>query len=503
VLHRSASGTWTSGTAATVAEGLTRPQIALDTTNRLVYVVMSTEGGGSVYYKTAPFGPSPKFTPATGTGPTMLAWSGAAINNATLAKAPISAGSGLIVLASDEKNTRRYYHAELPLGPVAPGDTTPPTVTATNPASGATGVAVAGNVTATFSEPMTATTITASTFTLKNGTTSVPAAVTYDATSRVATLNPSADLANNTTYTATVTTGVKDTAGLAMTSARTWSFTTAAASGGTDTTPPTVTATSPAAGATAVAVAGNLTATFSEPMTATTVNGTTFTLKNGTTAVAAAVSYDATSRVATLNPSADLANNTTYTATVTTGVKDAAGLAMTSDKTWSFTTAAASGGTGTTVTLTTTEDSHVSSGAAGTNFGTAAALVTDGSPIEISYLKFDLRPYAGKTVTGATLQVRAAASGSTGKQNVKLVGVDTWTETGITYSNRPALGTAVGSVGPTSINTNYNITLAASSLQGDVGQLLSLGMDSTSTDGLDLNSGETAYAPKLVLTFAP
>ena len=115
VLHRSASGTWTSGTAATVAEGLTRPQIALDTTNRLVYVVMSTEGGGSVYYKTAPFGASPKFTPATGTGPTMLAWSGALINNATLAKAPISAGSGLIVLASDEKNTRRYYHAELPL----------------------------------------------------------------------------------------------------------------------------------------------------------------------------------------------------------------------------------------------------------------------------------------------------------------------------------------------------------------------------------------------------
>jgi hypothetical protein len=203
---------------------------------------MSDEDGGSVYYKTAPLGPDPSFTPASGPGDTMLSWPGALINNATLAKAPISAGSGLIVLASDDTNTRRYYHAELaiegetstpPEDPTPPpGDTTAPTVTGTSPASGATGVAVAGNVTATFSEAMNAATITGSTFRLTRGGTAVQAAVTYDVNAKRATLNPAANLAAGTAYTATVTTGAKDAAGNGMTSARTWNFTTAAAASG-------------------------------------------------------------------------------------------------------------------------------------------------------------------------------------------------------------------------------------------------------------------------------
>jgi hypothetical protein len=61
----------------------------------------------------------------------------------------------------------------------------------------------------------------------------------------------------------------------------------------------------------------------------------------------------------------------------------------------------------------------------------------------------------------------------------------------------------VGRIGPnTTVNTNYNVALTASSLQGELGQALSLGIDSTSTDGLDLTSRETATKPKLVLTFA-
>ena len=85
-------------------------------------------------------------------------------------------------------------------------------------------------MTGTFSEAMTASTITAGTFTLTAGTTAVPAAVTYNSTGNVATLNPSADLAAGTTYTATIkggTGGVKDAAGNALTTDRTWTFTTA------------------------------------------------------------------------------------------------------------------------------------------------------------------------------------------------------------------------------------------------------------------------------------
>ncbi|WP_251046599.1 Ig-like domain-containing protein [Arthrobacter sp. ISL-85] len=281
----------------------------------------------------------------------------------------------------------------------------------------------------------------------------------------------------------------------------------AGSGGGTaDTTAPTVTGTSPAAGATGVAVAANVSGTFSEAMDASTITSSTVTLQTGTTAVPAAVTYDSTNKVATLNPGVDLAAGTTYTATIkggSGGVKDAAGNALAADRTWTFTTAAASGGgTPQTVTLTATADTYVSSGATGTNYGTSTMLGVDNSPVEIAYLKFDLSPYAGKTIQSATLQLRSAGSGSTGKQNVKLVTDDSWTEGGVTYNSRPALGTTIGTLGPTTTNTNYSIPLTTAALAGELGTQLSLGMDTSSSDGLDLNSKEagSTVAPKLVLT---
>ena len=168
-------------------------------------------------------------------------------------------------------------------------------------------------------------------------------------------------------------------------------------------------------------------------------------------------------------------------------------------QTWSV---GSGGGTTETVTLTATADSYVTSGTPTTNFGTSTVLGVDNSPVEVAYLKFDLSAYAGRTVQGATLQLRSAGSGSTGTQNVKLVADDSWTEAGITYSNRPALGTSLGTLGPTAINTNYNVSLNAAAVNGELGQLLSLGMDASSSDGLDLNSKEagSTAAPKLVLT---
>src|SRR5215210_8431723 len=108
-----------------------------------------------------------------------------------------------------------------------------------------------------------------------------------------------------------------------------------------DNTAPTVTSVTPAAGATGVGIGTNVDATFSEAMDASTISGSTFTLKHGTDpAVNASVSYDSTTKKATLNPTADLDYSTNYTATVTTGAKDIAGNALASNKTWSFTTAA-------------------------------------------------------------------------------------------------------------------------------------------------------------------
>ena len=47
-------------------------------------------------------------------------------------------------------------------------------------------------------------------------------------------------------------------------------------------------------------------------------------------------------------------------------------------------------------------------------FGTGTAAWVDNSPVNIGYLKFDLSPYAGKTITAATLKVRTTSSASAG-----------------------------------------------------------------------------------------
>jgi len=138
-------------------------------------------------------------------------------------------------------------NAEGALKPQAPPptDAVAPTVVAVSPRDGTTGAPLNASVTAEFSEAMDAATVAAGSFTLlRQGAASpVAAAVTYDATSRGATLAPASALAGSTTYTATVkggAEGVKDPAGNALAADKTWSFTTAAP----DTAAPNTTITS-------------------------------------------------------------------------------------------------------------------------------------------------------------------------------------------------------------------------------------------------------------------
>ena len=212
-----------------------------------------------------------------------------------------------------------------------------PTVTAVTPANASTGVAITSAVTATFSEALNASTLTGSTFTLTpQGGTAIAATVAYSSSGNVATLTPNAPLAYNTTYTATITTGVTSSLGAALAANYTWSFTTATAP------PPTVTAVTPTNGSTGVAITSAVTATFSVVMNSSTITASTFTLvAQGGTTVLGSVSYNSTTSVATFTPAQDLAYNTTYTATVTTGVSSSAGTALAANYVWSFTTEAA------------------------------------------------------------------------------------------------------------------------------------------------------------------
>ena len=88
---------------------------------------------------------------------------------------------------------------------VSPGATTPPVVTSNTPANAATNVNPNTSISATFSKPLSTTTVNTATFTLVDATGSViPATVTYNSSTSAATLQPDTALAYSARYTATL-----------------------------------------------------------------------------------------------------------------------------------------------------------------------------------------------------------------------------------------------------------------------------------------------------------
>jgi methionine-rich copper-binding protein CopC len=143
--------------------------------------------------------------------------------------------------------------------------------------------------------------------------------VSLNAAKTVATLTPSAPLANNTVYTATLTTGISDLSGNTLAANSTWTFRTAL-----DTTAPTVVSKTPDAGATGVAVGANVVVTFSERVTVPNNAFTLTNLANGRR-INAAVSVSANGLTATLNPNANLPAGGQFRVDLTNAIRDAAG----------------------------------------------------------------------------------------------------------------------------------------------------------------------------------
>ena len=233
-------------------------------------------------------------------------------------------------------------------------------VTKKVPTGGATGVATTANVKAYFNHNIKASTVTSSTFKIKkDGTTtwlgatrSVNNTITPTSTNgsseSVATLNPSADLASNTTYKVVLiggSSGVKDSNGAALAANKSWSFTTVGA------TPSlTVLSPMPSPRSTDNSTSTPVTATFSNDgnnptdMLASSINANTFWLTfevDPANHLTAQVSYDPVTKIATLDPSG-LQDGASYTATIkggSNGVKDAQGKSLAQNFSWTFHTA--------------------------------------------------------------------------------------------------------------------------------------------------------------------
>jgi len=223
-----------------------------------------------------------------------------------------------------------------------PSPNASPRVISTVPANLAPGVPTNQNLSATFSEAMAPATINNSTFLLKvTGGATVNGVVTYVPAGSIATFVPNVALLPNTSYTATVNAGALNLMDGAPLVAYSWTFTTSPLA---QSTAPTVTSTIPVTlpEDTDVPLNQQVSATFNEPMDPATIDGTNFTLTGpGNTPVTGLVAYAAISNQLVFLPSANLLPDTTYTATIKTGVQNLASVQLASDYVWTFMTGTA------------------------------------------------------------------------------------------------------------------------------------------------------------------
>ncbi|MDQ3982601.1 MAG: DNRLRE domain-containing protein, partial [Actinomycetota bacterium] len=130
-----------------------------------------------------------------------------------------------------------------------------------------------------------------------------------------------------------------------------------------------------------------------------------------------------------------------------------------------------------------------------TSFGTATTLYADGSPVQQSFMRFDVSGIAGRTVTDVKLRVFVTdASPHAGA--VHRVPSSSWNE-GITFNTKPSYDSAVlGSFGAVSLNAWHEVSLGAI-VSGD--GPLSLAVDSTNSDAARWSSRETVNPPQLIV----
>ncbi|MBA4300271.1 MAG: hypothetical protein C0433_09250, partial [Cyclobacterium sp.] len=227
----------------------------------------------------------------------------------------------------------------------APDAVVAPLVTSTDPTNNAMNVSFDKVIKATFSQTMDPVSITGATFTLKQGNTAVTGVVTFSGTT--ASFTPNSPLSSGLVYTATITTGSKSSAGVALENNYVWNFTTAVSESAAV---PTVTSTDPTNNAVNIAFNKVIKANFSQVMDPASITGATFTLKQGNTTVTGTVTYSGST--ASFTPNSPLSSGGVYTATITTGAKNTTGIALATNYVWNFTTVVSQTATAPTVTST-------------------------------------------------------------------------------------------------------------------------------------------------------
>jgi hypothetical protein len=134
-----------------------------------------------------------------------------------------------------------------------------------------------------------------------------------------------------------------------------------------------VSSTTPVSGASGVSVSSAVFTTFNVAIDTSSLNTSAFTITGPSGLVTGTVSYNAATNSAVFTPTVNLAYAATYTANVTTGVKNLSGNPLASNYSWNFTTASNSGGVTPPTTTTTPAPSIITSSLLSATVGTAYA----------------------------------------------------------------------------------------------------------------------------------
>jgi hypothetical protein len=225
--------------------------------------------------------------------------------------------------------------------------TTPPTIVSISPANGSTGAPLNTVVTVEWSEPLDRTTFTAAYFYLYDTTTglTVPATIGVDASGRITTLTPTQLLAVSRTYYPTMiggASGIKDALGNALSGNVQYNFTTGFS---TTSTGPAFIASNIPAGATGVPLNAPVVLQFSSSINPTS-QPAGVQITTGGNAVNGTYAFNSDQTILTFTPASALTAGTTYTATYTAQLTDAAGNGLTNPGSFSFTTGTAADTTG-------------------------------------------------------------------------------------------------------------------------------------------------------------
>ena len=147
-------------------------------------------------------------------------------------------------------------------------------------------------------------------------------------------------------------------------------------------------------------------------------------------------------------------------------------------------------------------DAYVAQNSPTSNYGSDVTIEIDGDPVKLTFIKFDLSSVSNTNLIGATLHLEVTNS-SNSTQNIKLLSTNSWNEDNITYNNRPTTGELITTTNGNSAGTWTNIDVTSLVTQYS-GQVISLLIESTGSDGLDINSREagTEHAPEILVSYS-